>query len=243
MWCARARDQFETRKLMSRVILITGVSRGIGRALVGEFVKAGHTIYGCARSEVGIEELETKFGRPHRFRKVDVADESQVRDWAGELLGENLPPPDLLINNAALINRNAALWKVPASEFDKVMAVNINGVANVIRCFLPPMMEAGRGVIVNLSSGWGRSTSPEVVPYCTSKWAIEGLTQGLAQELPPELAAIPLSPGTVDTDMLRSCMGEGASSAPSADAWAKRAAPFILKLGPKDSGQPLTVPR
>ncbi len=227
---------------MSRVILITGVSRGIGRALVGEFVKAGHTVYGCARGEVGIEELETRFGGPHRFRQADVSDETQVRDWAGELLGAKLPPPDLLINNAALINANAPLWEVPASEFDKLMAVNVNGVANVIRAFLPAMLEAGRGVIVNLSSGWGRSTSPEVVPYCTSKWAIEGLTQGLALELPSELAAVALSPGTVDTDMLRSCMGEGASSAPSPEAWAKRAAPFILKLGPKDSGQPLTVP-
>lgn len=227
----------------TRVILITGVSRGIGRALLEEFVRGGHTIYGCARNAESIQELERTFGTPHHFRTVDVADESQVRDWAAELLGAALPPPDLLINNAAVINPNAPLWKIPARDFDRLMAINVNGTANVIRSFLPAMLERRHGVIVNLSSGWGRTTSPEVVPYCTSKWAIEGLTQGLAKELPAEMAAIALSPGMVDTDMLRSCNDEGAATAPSPDAWARRAAPFILKLGPKDSGQPLTTPR
>ena len=103
------------------------------------------------------------------------------------------------------------------------------------------MIKRGSGVIVNLSSGWGRSTDAEVAPYCATKWAIEGLTQALAQELPPGVAAIALNPGVIDTDMLRSCFGGSASSYPSPQQWAKRAVPFLLKLGPKDNGQPLTV--
>ena len=85
-------------------------------------------------------------------------------------------------------------------------------------------------------------TAPEVAPYCASKWAIEGLTRAMAQELPNGLAAIPLNPGIVDTDMLRSCFGGKASHYLSPEEWAKAAVPFLLKLGPRDNGKPLTVP-
>jgi NAD(P)-dependent dehydrogenase (short-subunit alcohol dehydrogenase family) len=97
-------------------------------------------------------------------------------------------------------------------------------------------------VIVNLSSGWGRSTSPEVAPYCATKYAIEGLTKALAQELPPGMAAVPLNPGVIDTDMLRQAWADDAGAYPKADDWARRAAPFLLGLGPKDNGKSLTVP-
>ena len=96
-------------------------------------------------------------------------------------------------------------------------------------------------MIVNLSSGWGRSTSPEVALYCASKWAIEGLTRALAQELPAGLAAVPVNPGIIDTDMLRSCFGESSSGYPGAEEWARSAVPFFLGLGPADNGKPLTV--
>ena len=125
-----------------------------------------------------------------------------------------MPAPDLLLNNAATINPNAPLWKVSADEFSYVIDVNIKGVANVIRHFVPRMIERGSGVIVNFSSGWGRSTSPEVAPYCATKWAIEGLTRALAQELPAGMAAIPLNPGIINTDMLQSCFGESADDFP-----------------------------
>jgi NAD(P)-dependent dehydrogenase (short-subunit alcohol dehydrogenase family) len=130
---------------------------------------------------------------------------------------------------------------VPAAEFNRLVDVNIKGVANVIRHFVPAMVERKTGVIVNLSSGWGRSTSPEVAPYCASKYAMEGLTQALAQELPKGMAAVPLNPGVIDTDMLRQCWADGASSYPKAEAWAKVAAPFILQLGVEDNGRSRSV--
>jgi NAD(P)-dependent dehydrogenase (short-subunit alcohol dehydrogenase family) len=222
-------------------IVLTGATRGLGRALVDRFVEAGHTVAGCGRSESAVAELSRRYGKPQRFHAVDVADDRAVQQWAREVLAE-LGAPDLLINNAAMINRNAPLWKVPAGEFSDVIDVNIKGVASVIRAFVPAMIERGTGVIVNLSSGWGRSTSPEVAPYCATKWGIEGLTQALAQELPDGIAAIPLNPGIVNTEMLQSCFGKGASSYPDAEAWSRGAAPFLLKLGPRDNGQSLTVP-
>src|SRR5205085_10070011 len=142
---------------------------------------------------------------------------------------------------AALMNTPAPLWQVPAAEFDAVIDVNVKGMVNVIRAFVPAMVARQAGVIVNLSSGWGRSTSPDVAPYCASKYAVEGLTLALAQELPRGMAAIPLNPGVIDTDMLRQAWADGAASYPNADQWAKRAAPFLLTLGPSHNGRSLTV--
>ena len=221
-------------------IVLTGVTRGLGRALAEEFIKAGHTVIGCGRSGDAIFDLRMTHGAPHDFSVTDVGLDSKVAIWAAKVL-ENDSPPDLLINNAALMNRLSPLWDQDDREFTKLVDANIRGVQNVIRHFVPAMVAKKKGVIVNLSSGWGRSVSPDVAPYCMSKWAIEGLTKGLAAELPAGMAAVPLNPGVIDTDMLRSCWSDGAAAYPKAEAWAKKAAPFILKLGPKHNGQSVSV--
>jgi NAD(P)-dependent dehydrogenase (short-subunit alcohol dehydrogenase family) len=185
--------------------------------------------------------LQKQFGLPHDFAVVDVASDGQVATWAERILKSH-GTPDLVLNNAGLINRNAPLWEINAQEFSQVIDVNLKGTANVIRHFVPAMVKNKSGVIVNFSSGWGRSTDAEVAPYCATKWAIEGLTQALAQELPPGMAAVPLNPGIINTDMLRGCFGGSASGYPTAEEWAKIAVPFLLKLGPSDNGKPLTVP-
>jgi NAD(P)-dependent dehydrogenase (short-subunit alcohol dehydrogenase family) len=227
--------------MANKIVLITGVTRGLGRAMADEFVRQGHTVLGCGRSEKAIEQLRREVGPPHDFSVVDVASDEQVKAWATRLLASH-SPPDLLLNNAALINRNARLWDIPAREFAQVMDVNINGTANVIRHFVPAMIKRRRGVIVNFSSGWGRSTDAEVAPYCATKWAVEGLTQAFAQELPSGLAAVALNPGIINTDMLQSCFGGSASAYPSPAEWAARAVPFLLNLGPRDNGKQLTAP-
>jgi NAD(P)-dependent dehydrogenase (short-subunit alcohol dehydrogenase family) len=222
-------------------IVITGVSRGLGRALVDEFIRMGHHVAGCSRSEERVAELRSQYPAPHAFAVVDVSDESEVARWAGEML-TGFGPPDLLLNNAALINANATLWQVPPAEFSRLVDVNVKGVYYVIRHFLPAMIERGQGVVVNFSSGWGRDTSPQVAPYCATKWAIEGLSRALASELPRGLAAVPLNPGIIHTEMLESCFGSGAKAYPDAAAWAQKAAPFLLQLGPRDNGTPQTAP-
>jgi NAD(P)-dependent dehydrogenase (short-subunit alcohol dehydrogenase family) len=223
-----------------KTVVITGVTRGLGRAMAEEFIRLGHAVLGCGRSEAGLGELRRRFGKSHEFDRVDVAFDEQVQAWVKRLL-KSRGAPDLVLNNAGVINRNAPLWKVSCEEFGQVIDVNIKGVANVIRHFVPVMMERGSGVVVNFSSGWGRSTDAEVAPYCATKWAIEGLTQALAQELPASVAAIALNPGVINTDMLQSCFGGSASAYPSAEQWARKAVPFLLELGPKHNGQSLTV--
>jgi NAD(P)-dependent dehydrogenase (short-subunit alcohol dehydrogenase family) len=224
-----------------KIILITGVTRGLGRAMVGEFIQRGHTVLGCGRSAAEIKKLRQTYGEPHDFYPVDVANDEAVKSWASLLLTSH-GAPDLVLNNAGIINRNASLWEIEAREFGEVVDTNLKGVANVIRHFAPAMVRRKSGVIMNFSSGWGRSADAEVAPYCATKWAVEGLTQSLAQELPTGMAAVALNPGIIHTAMLESCFGGSASGYPSPEEWAKIAVPFLLKLGAGDNGKQLTVP-
>lgn len=219
-----------------RTIVLTGVTRGLGLAMAEGFIAVGHRVCGSARNASAIEELRVRWPAPHRFDVVDVADDAQVARWAKDALAD-VGPPDLLINNAALMNEAAPLWDVPPDEFRRLMDVNVLGTYYVIRHFVPAMVERGEGVIVNFSSGWGRSTSPEVAPYCATKWAIEGLTQALSQELPARMAAVAFNPGVINTDMLRTAYGAGASRYQSPEAWAKKTVPLILGLSAKHNGE------
>lgn len=223
------------------LIVITGISRGLGQAMTEGFIQAGNTVLGCARSQTTVEKLQQKFGSLHNFTVVDVAEEAQVQAWAKRLLTD-YGTPDLLINNAAIINDLAPFWQIPSEEFSRLIDINIKGVANVLRHFIPAMLEQQSGIIVNFSSGWGRSTSPQVSSYCASKWAIEGLTRSLAQELPDGMAAIPLNPGIIHTEMLEVCYGQEAASYTRIQDWVEKAVPFFLQLSPADNGKPLTVP-
>lgn len=223
------------------IAVITGVGRGLGAAMAQGLAASGYLILGCSHSANSCEQATKTLGTPHVIRQVDVADAVAVKAWADEMLAQ-YAPPDLLINNAAVINRNAVLWEVPTEDFQRTLRVNVEGTYNVIAAFVPAMIAAKKGAIVNFSSGWGRSTSPEVAPYCASKYAIEGLTRALSQELPSGLAAVALNPGVINTDMLQSCFSDGAKAYATPQKWASVAVPFLQKLTAKDSGKSLSIP-
>ncbi len=226
--------------MSKRHILITGVSRGLGYALCQEFDRLGHAIAGCARNDKSIDQLRTGLGPGHHFSTVDVTDDEAVGRWV-EKVTSVWGVPDLVINNAATINKNAALWDVPLGEFRQLVDVNITGVFSVVRHITPHLIEQGSGVIANLSSGWGRSVSADVAAYCATKYAIEGMTMALAEDLPTGLAAVPVNPGIINTEMLQSCFGPSADQAPTPEQWASKAAKFYLQLSVKDNGKPLSV--
>jgi len=226
--------------MRNRHILITGITQGLGRALALRFSEMGHAVAGCGRNAESLATLKKEMPSGGHLEQVDVSSGPGVKAWSEKVLGE-WGTPDLLLNNAAVVNRPAPLWEVPPEEFSSLMDINIKGVYHVLRYLLPPMIAAGSGVVVNFSSGWGRSTSPEVAPYCASKYAIEGLTASLSQELPRGLAAVSLNPGIINTAMLRTAFGSGASAYPEATRWAVMAAPFLLDLSARDNGKPLTA--
>ncbi len=223
------------------LVLVTGVSRGLGAAMARGFAARGCRILGGARPSAALDAIASELGGAHFIRPLDVADDASVAHFADEAL-ETCGAPDLLLNNAAVVHSPAPLWELPERETATLFDINVNGTVRTIRHFLPAMIARGSGVVVNFSSGWGRSTSPEVAPYCASKWAIEGLTQALAQELPTGLAAVAFNPGIIDTEMLRRCFGGSAKHYPDAEHWAKAAVPFLGALGPRDNGKSLTCP-
>jgi len=220
--------------------VLTGATRGLGRALVDRFVESGHRVLGCGRSESGIIDLHLNVPSPSSFVVLNVADGNKVKTWSQAVLGEH-GVPDLVINNAALINERAPLWEVGDAEFDRLLQVNLAGPANLVRAFAPAMIEAGHGVFVNFSSGWGHSTSPGVGPYCTTKYGIEGFSSALADDLPEGLASVAFSPGMIDTDMLRTAFGDAAGESWAPEEWSHRAAPVLLALGAKDNGRSMRL--
>ena len=111
----------------SKIVLLTGVSRGCGRALTEEFIRLGQVVLGCGRSEKEIAALQSRFPTPNHFAVVDVTDDAQVAAWARRVLRLH-EAPELLLNNAGIINRNAPLWEVPAREFSEVIHLHLPGL-------------------------------------------------------------------------------------------------------------------
>ena len=228
--------------MTAKKIIITGCSRGLGRAMTELFIERGHTVAGCARSTEMVTELSEAHGQPHYFHRADIAGEDDVIAFCENAINRFGGAPDLVINNAAIMSRTAPLWEISAAEMAAIVDVNIEGVANVIRHIVPAMIDNGSGVIANFSSYWGRSTSADVAPYCTTKWAIEGMSRALANDLPKGLASVAFNPGIINTDMLQSCFGSSASSYGSPGEWAQKTVPFLENLSASDNGKALTAP-
>ncbi len=224
-----------------KVVCITGCTRGLGRAMVDEFMKLGWIVAGCGRNEAAVQDLQAKPGELHSFDVCDVSKEADVQRFCERVVAQ-VGVPDLLLNNAAIINPNQPLWEMSEQDIHSIIDVNIKGTIAMMRHLLPPMLKRGSGVVVNFSSGWGRSTAGEVAPYCATKWAIEGLSKATAQETNGKVAIVALNPGIIDTDMLRRTFGSGAGHYPGAKPWAETAVPFLAALDAKHNGRALTAP-
>lgn len=218
---------------MAKVVL-TGVSRGLGRALAVALDASGHQVHGCCRE---LKQAPSLSGRS-RVDRCDVTDPEQVADWASRCD----PAPDLLINNAGYFSPRAPLVEVDPDHFQRVLQVNVLGPMLVARAFLPGMMARGRGVVVNFTSARARNPAPEVGPYACSKAAVETMTRTLALELPRGMAAVAVSPGVIHTDMLEVSIPEQAGDYWGPDQWVQVALPFLLGLGPEHNGEVVRIP-
>ena len=104
-------------------IWLTGCTSGLGRALVPEFLQAGHTLVGCGRNEIALEHLKNKFPKGH-FIPCDVASDLMVSNFCKKALKAS-GAPDLVINNAAIINSPAPLWEISPQDFDQLTSYDV----------------------------------------------------------------------------------------------------------------------
>ena len=199
--------------LDGKIVVITGASRGIGRALAIGFSGEGATVVVSARtlrpaSGVADGSLEetvdriTGSGGKALAIPCDVRVESEIRTLVDRTLAE-AGPIDILINNAA-ISHQSDLDSLSVEEFDMVMSVNLRGPFITCKYVVPGMMERRRGNIINLTSRNAIWDSPEDLAYAPSKAALDRFSRNLAEELKPyNIAVNALSPGLVTSYMTR----------------------------------------
>jgi NAD(P)-dependent dehydrogenase (short-subunit alcohol dehydrogenase family) len=181
------------------VALVTWASRGIGRYLSIELVRAGVEVYGTGRDENALDEtaeLCRPLGTFHP-RIAEVRSEEDVERVVAE------PPRlDLCINNAG-IARARPFLETPVSELEEILDVNVVGVFLVMRAAAQRMVREGGGRIVTIASDAGVIAIPHMAPYCASKHAVSGLSKTLAAELGPQgVQVTTVYPGGVRTEIL-----------------------------------------
>lgn len=201
--------------LRRKVAVVTGGSRGIGLALCRLLLEKGAKVAFCSSDEGRLRDAEDSLRsmgdvmgyccdvRDHQAMGIFV---DRVRSRFGAV--------DILVNNAGVLTVGDFVGQ-PLEEIDEVLDVNIKGVAYACRLFMPDMLDRRSGVVINLSSGLGKSGMGGVATYCASKFAIIGLTESLAQEAARYgVSVYSVCPGMVATDMQAQFSGVRAGMSP-----------------------------
>jgi NAD(P)-dependent dehydrogenase (short-subunit alcohol dehydrogenase family) len=184
--------------------VVTGAGRGIGRAVALSLAARGHDVALLARTASEIEGTAAEVAALGRRGVPVVCDVGRSRDVDEALaaVAGALGAPSVVVNNAGIVRR-ARVHETREEDWDAVLDANLKGTFLVTRAFLPPMLAARRGRIVNvgsISSTLGTATQSA---YCAAKWGVVGFTKALAEELRGTgLSAVAVLPGSVDTAML-----------------------------------------
>ncbi len=172
---------------MSTISVVTGANSGIGRATAIHLAAQGHTVYGTVRSiskATKLQAMAEDAGVSIELVELDIADDDSVQQGFARILEATDGVVDVLVNNAG-VGGNAVAEECPTSYYLDVMNVNLCGAVRCSQQVLPGMRERRRGAIVNITSIAGRIAALAQTAYVTSKWALEGLSEGMAQELAP----------------------------------------------------------
>ena len=185
-------------------ILITGASRGIGRAVAIEFAKNKHNIIICAKSDLkGLKktrQLVENEGVSCYIGLCDVTNEESVKDFISNS-AKTIGQTDVLINNAG-ISYIGLLQDMSLEDWNKVLSTNLTSAFLMSKYVIPEMLKKQSGHIINISSVWGNIGASMEVAYSASKGGINSFTKALAKELAPSNISVnAISPGFIDTDM------------------------------------------
>jgi 3alpha(or 20beta)-hydroxysteroid dehydrogenase len=192
--------------LDGKVAIVTGAARGQGAAAARLFVAEGaRVVIGDVLDDLG-KELAESLGEAAVYRHLDVSSEDDWRAVVDETL-ETLGGVDVLVNNAGIL-RFAALPDMPLEDYMRVVNINQVGTFLGMRAVSKPMMAAGRGSIVNISSVEGLAGMPYLTAYTSTKFAIRGMTKVAALELGPNgIRVNSVHPGMIETDMVKDAAG------------------------------------
>lgn len=191
-------------RLKGKRIVITGGSKGLGRALATRFAEEGARIAICSRTYDELNRIALDLavhGHPPVFASCDIADADQVKRFSDLVLSE-FGSIDVLVNNASVLGQRIDLVDWTLSAWDRVIDVNVNGLFAVTKAFLPSMIRQRSGSIINVTSSVGRKGRARWGAYAVSKFALEGFTQTLADEVRHQgIRVNSVNPGALDTEM------------------------------------------
>ena len=183
----------------SKILLITGVSSGFGRALAGEALAAGHKVVGTVRSAEAKRDFESLSATVAFGRVLDVTDFDAIDGIVAEIEA-TVGPVDVLVNNAGY-GHEGVMEESPLSEMRRQFDVNVFGAVAMMKAVLPFMRERRRGHILNITSMGGHITMPGITYYCGSKFALEGISEALGKEVKSfGIAVTAVAPGSFRTD-------------------------------------------
>ena len=189
------------RTAMDKKVLITGASRGIGRAIAIEFARASYDLtLCCIRNIEALEHLAKDLSDTYKVKcaafQADVSDPAAVKD-----LFARIDPPSVLINNAG-ISYVGLITDMSDEDWDKTISTNLSSVFYMCREAIPHMLSEFSGKIINVSSVWGESGASMEVAYSASKGGLDAFTKALAKELAPSgISVNAVACGLIDTDM------------------------------------------
>ncbi|MDM1839094.1 short-chain dehydrogenase/reductase [Serratia marcescens] len=201
----------------AKTILITGVSSGFGQALAREALAVGHRVVGTVRNSEALQAFGALDTQRAFGYLLDVTDVERIDEVVGEIESA-VGPIDVLVNNAGY-GHEGILEESPLAELRRQFDVNVFGAVAMIKAALPGMRQRRRGHIINITSMGSFITLPGISYYCGSKFALEGISEALSQELTPfNIRVTAVAPGSFRTDWAGRSMVRSPRRLPDYDA-------------------------